>query len=330
MRLVVEQVVVRLILVADAVLRKVADFCVFLHQHRLPTLDERYQLAYKDQRRLVLIVAPGLTAGHVIQQRNKFFQQLLRAFLAQLFPFLQVEQQHGHADTQPGDNLRQSAVTTNPCSEKVIPVIFKGAVQYRDKAFLPFLISQEFPPQPLGIAQHAALEDSPGRLFLKEGQLVQIDRVLFQFNNKAAGAAALPYFRRKLCRDDCVALGRPDSHGAGVRAQPSPSHPVTVGTDDTLRSCCELLLLLSPAGMEVIDTGQHILEGERIVDNTVRRIPEGQRQIRSSEAAEEGKEQRRKGTLSRAGSSLKQEDELRFTVGGMQEVIQRRKECKSQ
>ena len=181
-------------------------------------------------------------------------------------------------------------MTANPCSEKVIPVICKGAVQYRDKAFLPFFISKEFPAQPLGVAQHAALEDSTCRSFLKEGQLVQIDRILLQFNSKAASAAALPYFRRKLCRDDCVALGRPDSHGAGVRAQPSPSHPVTVGTDDTLRGCGELLLLLSPAGMEVIDAGQHILEGKRIVDNTVRRIPERQRQIRSGEAAEEGQE----------------------------------------
>ena len=249
--------------------------------------------------------------------RNKLFQQLLRAFLAQLFPFLQVEQKHGHADTQPGNNLRQSAMTANSCSENVIPVIFKGAVQHRDKAFLPFFVSKEFPPQPLGVAQHAALEDSTCRSFLKEGQLIEIDRVLLQFNSKAAGAAALPHFRRKLCRDDCVALGWPDSHGAGVRSQPSPSHPVTVGTDDTLCGCGELLLLLSPAGMEVINTGQHILEGERIVDNTVRRIPEGQRQIRSSEAAEEGKEQRRKGTFSCAGSSLKQKDKLGFTVGSM-------------
>ena len=82
--------------------------------------------------------------------------------------------------------------------------------------------------------------------------------------------------------------------------------------------------------MEVINAGQHILQGEGVVQDTVGGVPEGQGQLRSCEATEEGQEQRCQGTFPGAGLTQQEQYEFRFAACQLQEVIQRCQKGKGQ
>ena len=142
---------------------------------------------------------------------------------------------------------------------------------------------------PLGIWQQAIHQRSLFGFVLKIAELFQIHISALYFQREGSRRSALANIGSALTCHNSIALRRSGFHRCAIRSQPPFAHAVAKGTVNALRDVCVLSLGATGSGMEVIDAGQHILERINVCQNTVERIAEGQRQIRSAEPSEERK-----------------------------------------
>lgn len=115
-----------------------------------------------------------------------------------------------------------------------------------------------------------------------------------------------------------------------VRPEPTLTSAITVSPHDTLGCRCKPLFLLLPRWVEIINAGQHILQCECVVEDTVGSVPERQRQLRSCEPSKEGQEQSCQCAFAGTGFTNQEQHKFWFAPGQLQEVIQRSEESKCQ
>ena len=321
-----------LVLISETARRKESVTITRRDNTDLSAIQHRQELADKDVGRSVLFNCLGLVGCVIEHYGVEAFCDLIHISLHQ---HTRMQHKAHHiikaelkASQGVGDSVVELDLVLSQGRSPTSSLVLIFLCEHFKESRVSVIVTQIGLLQPLGVGVHHMRELTLGGSLLKLGEVRQIDLTGLHLNAEETSRSALSDVGSKLCRHDNVALRRTSLAQGDLGSQTIAGGSVTVTSCHRLHNGFHTLTLLSACGVVVIHAGQHVLEGEGTVCDTVGGITEAHREVGCREAAEEGGHQRGDRAFHTACSSEQGENKFRLVSDLTEEFIQRREEHK--